>query len=141
MHLEVSLTLLWQVCSNWVLSEVSIRLSNMFLNQGKIDKSRYNYNHSHLEWISHYLTNCMFCVGLYNYYMLYLELTIDPPPPPRGDFSGLWFSNTLWYVAFRKNDCKILVLRTYRPLKYVTTSTISIFCIFNTKHPCIKLFK
>ena len=72
-----------------------------------------------------------------------LELTIDPAPPPPGEFSGLWFSYTLWYVAFRK----LLIAKFcwgFKDLwafKYVTISKIASFCIFNTKHPYIKLFK
>ena len=31
------------------------------------------------------------------------------PSPGEGEFSGLWFSYTLWYVALSKNDCKIML--------------------------------
>ena len=52
---------------------------------------------------------------------IYLELAIDS-----GEFSGLWFSYALWYVAFRKKWLQTFVraIRSYVPLKYVTTSTI-----------------
>jgi len=54
---------------------------------------------------------------------------------PQGEFSVLWFSYTLWYVAFRKKWLQHYAgaLSGYGPLKYITTSKIAIFCIFNNK--------
>jgi len=68
-----------------------------------------------------------------------LELSIDPAPP-KEEFSGLWFSYTLWYVAFRKKWLQNTV-GSYGPLKYVTTSNIDIFCIFNANTSTYQLFE
>ena len=73
---------------------------------------------------------------------IYLELTIYPAHPTQGKYSGLWFSYTLWHVAFSiflQNS--VGTFRSYGPLQYVTTSNIAPLCIFNTKHQYIKLFK
>jgi len=60
-------------------------------------------------------------------------------PHPRGEFSGLWFSYTLWYVAFRNFLLQHYfgALRSYWPLRYVNTSTIAMFVYLTLKHPCI----
>ena len=56
----------------------------------------------------------------------------------KGEISGLWFSYTLWCVALRKKWLQNYVgaLRSYGPLKYVTTSNSAMFVYLTLKHPC-----
>jgi len=68
-------------------------------------------------------------------YLLDLELTIDPAP--QGEFSGLWSSYTLWYVAFRKKMIANLCwgFKELWAFKIRYHLNIAIFCIVNTKTP------
>ena len=77
-------------------------------------------------------TNTDTCWISYRWTMTYLDIELT-----RGECSGLWFIYTLWYVAFRKKmiAASVGALKSYGPLKYVTTSKIVSFCIFNTKTP------
>ena len=87
---------------------------------------------------------CIMCVMLFLYvkmddenkYQAPLKLTSAKHNRPWADYRP-WtmISYTLWYGAFRKKwlQNSVGALRSYGPLKYVTTPKIAIFCIFNTK--------
>ena len=114
-------------CDCWSLSFMFV---NIYPYMNTFSFSKYMYtsrleNKAVIEKYDITLLPFLYCTFLL-FASVDLELTIN---------LTIFFSYTLWYVAYRKKwlHNSVWALRSYGPLKYVTISKNVIFCIFNTK--------